>query len=77
MPRNEVLPLSHILLVSQKVKDIRVPRNGQLEKSVGGLRRFLNTHGFISNVDKVPAAVTPPMHQRWHSICRHHRPVSF
>jgi hypothetical protein len=49
----------HILLVSQKVKDIKVPRNGELEKHVYDLRRWLIKHGFIAELDKVPATVTP------------------
>lgn len=52
------LETPHILLVSQKVKDIKVAPNGELEHRMGVLRQFLRTHSFIPG-DKVPATVTP------------------
>jgi hypothetical protein len=50
--------MAHLLLVSQKVKDIKLPKNGQLEKTMGRFRKWLVKHSFLPS-NKVPANVKP------------------
>src|SRR6266850_1052499 len=58
MGTRNLFDIPHILLVSQKVKDIKVPPNGDLERRMGSLRAWLHRHSFIPG-DKVPATLTP------------------
>jgi hypothetical protein len=48
----------HILLVSQKVKDIKLPFNPELARQMAELRRLLRERTFIPG-DKVPATLIP------------------
>jgi hypothetical protein len=48
----------NIILVNQKVKDIKVAPNPDLENAMGRFRYWLRRHAFIPG-DKVPATVTP------------------
>ena len=48
----------HILLVSQKVKDIKLPFHPELARQMAELRRLLRERSFIPG-DKVPATLIP------------------
>ncbi len=49
---------AHIVLVSQKVKDIKLPPSDALESEMGQLRRGLRKRAYIAG-DKVPADLKP------------------
>ncbi len=53
MPQS-VKDAAHIVLVSQKVKDIKLPRSGELEVEMDKLYRGLRKHAYIPG-EKVPA----------------------
>ncbi len=56
--RQKQPPFPHIVLISQKVRDIKLPPNGALETHMGTLRSLLRERSFIPG-DKVPAEITP------------------
>src|SRR5262249_40069581 len=48
----------HLLLVSQKCRDIKIPPNGQVESEVARTRRWFHKHGFFPG-EKVTGRIIP------------------
>src|SRR5262249_33630637 len=51
-------PQPHLVFVSQKVKDIKIPPNGHVEFEIAALRKWLHRYSFIPG-EKVTARIVP------------------